>query len=541
MTDAVPPRSAPPALQLADAIGISLFCVLLLIVSYFRSRHCMFWSDEIMGWFVLRQPTWHDLLHLWNAGIDSSGIWFYVLGRPWVAIFGASEISLHEFSAAGLAASGAILWIVARRFYSILPVAATIVFVFSASLGLSWQLANGRTYGVFLLANSLVIYLLFHGENPRFGRPSPLFLVASFAAYSFLIGSHILGVLYAGFYLAVQLAFDLRGRRFRPVLYLSVALSFLTFLLNLTNLRATIMLGKPVFWTQRPTYLNLLSMGVVFDHRVAYPMIFLLVLVLLSLRYRARRAPVYLLALGFTVLDILLFYYSRFATSIYVNRYTLPFSFISILILSELFTQLKEANTFLPRVRQFFPAVFLLAAAGGFFLHKWQRPWLPFHNYTGPLMAMLPPGLPVIDTDPGSFVEIEFYQHNFLKQPLLFPADRSVALDPRNVVGASGFNEMDNFKSHGLYVDNIVPTSQVLDRYPNFVVITGLYPNMWLPDRILSDPRFSATNYGTYDDGDSVFHIWVVHRVDAPHAQPASIRPSNLQTARPAILSADRF
>jgi hypothetical protein len=113
--------SAPARLGYPDAIGILLLSVLLLSLSYFRSRHRMFWGDEIMGWLVLKQPDWKSLLHLWDAGIDSSGIWYYVFGRPWIALFGASEISLREYSAAGIAATAAILWIAARRFYSILP------------------------------------------------------------------------------------------------------------------------------------------------------------------------------------------------------------------------------------------------------------------------------------------------------------------------------------------------------------------------------------------------------------------------------------
>jgi hypothetical protein len=145
----------------ADAFGISIGIVLLMIASYLRSRHRMFWGDEIMGWFVLKQPSFSSLLHVWYGGMDSSGIFFYVFGRPWMALFGSSEVSLRMYSAAGIAGCFAFIWISARRFYSIWIVAVGTASIFVFSRALYWQLANGRTYGVFMFACAFVVYLLF--------------------------------------------------------------------------------------------------------------------------------------------------------------------------------------------------------------------------------------------------------------------------------------------------------------------------------------------------------------------------------------------
>ena len=49
------PNAAVPPLQLADLLGICLLTATLLILSYFRSRHYIFWGDEIMGWEVVRR------------------------------------------------------------------------------------------------------------------------------------------------------------------------------------------------------------------------------------------------------------------------------------------------------------------------------------------------------------------------------------------------------------------------------------------------------------------------------------------------------
>jgi hypothetical protein len=510
--------SAPARLGYPDAIGILLLSVLLLSLSYFRSRHRMFWGDEIMGWLVLKQPDWKSLLHLWDAGIDSSGIWYYVFGRPWIALFGASEISLREYSAAGIAATAAILWIAARRFYSILPVAAAIGFVFATTSALRWQLANGRCYGLFLLANALVIFLLLRGlqprgEDPNTARPSPLFLLATFAAYGLLAGSHILGILYVAAYLAMQLAFDLHSRRLRPSLYLAAIVpSFAVVLFSHANLRATMAAGKPTFWTSKPALRDFFQLNIVLDRHVVVALFLLFVLVFLRLRKNEQRTPIYLLAIGFGLLDALIFAYSRFTTSIYVDRYLLPFSLLAILLLCELFTQLREATAPFPRLRAASPALFLLLAAAYFFVPSLQRTWFPFPNYTDSLLAKLPPGLPVVDTDGASFVELEFYHHDQLGRCLLFPVDWQVALDPANPGGVSGFHEMDNFKATGLYAASIVPTAEILNQNRDFAVLTTQTPTLWLQRRILSDPRYSVVKFGNFQQDFTNLDIWLVHK-----------------------------
>jgi hypothetical protein len=476
---------APTKLGAVDLIGIILLVAALFVLSYFHSSHRMFWSDEIMGLLVLRQPNWHSLMHLWDAGIDSSGIWFYVLGRPWISLFGASEVSLREFSAFGVAGSLVVLWVTARRYYSVLQVSASIAFVVSASRALNWQLSNGRTYGLFLLANSLVLSLLLAGEEKEHARPSNKFLLATFAAYAFLVGSHILGALYAAGYLGMQIAFDLRSRRFRPWLYLCAICSFGMVLVSRANLLSTAALGKPTFWTSKPALRNLLSSTIVLDKRVVVTVAGLMLLLLLSIRFQPQRDPVYRVLIGFMSLDVVIFSYSRATTSIYVDRYLLPFSLVAILLLCELFCQLREVDTYLPGLRAVAPAVLFLACIPLNFASRYLQTPLPYPDYTTSLLSTLPAGVPVVDTDVGSYVEMEFYHHGSIGRPWFFPLDPEVTLDPSNFGGVSGFHEMDNFKSTGLYADGLVPTDQILNNLHDFVVITHFLPTAWMKRRIL--------------------------------------------------------
>jgi hypothetical protein len=502
---------SPRGLTLADAFCICLLCTILLTLSYFQSRHRMFWGDEIMGLLTLRQPTFSALLHAWRAGLDSSGIWFYVFGRPWITIFGASEISLRFYSAIGMTAAAAVIWIAARRFYSTLAVASAISFVFAASLNMRWQLSNGRTYGIFMLACALVIYLMLRGESEEGTRPGPLFLLATFGAYTLLTGSHILGVLYAGSFLAIQVALDLNTRCFRPTLYGAAALSLLITLFSHANLQATAALGKPSFWTVRPSLHDLINSPGVLDAQLCIVIQALILLCLLIFQFRRQRTPVYILLTGFLGLDLLFFVISRVSTSIYVDRYMLPFNLAAILLICELLTQVKEAKTPYPFLSLVVPILVLVLAARYFFLPHLQRTWLPYPDYTQNLITQLPPGLPVIDSDVDSFVELEFYHHNDIGHDFAFPVDWESALDPSNTGGVSGFHEMDNFKTLGIYSDDIRPSSDLLSRHGDFAVLTSPTPTAWLQRRILSDPRFSVHHYSTVAGGAYPIDIWLVH------------------------------
>ena len=496
-------------LQLADYVGIACLVIVLLATSYLRSRHTMFSADEIMTLFVLRRPTFHSMLEAWRAGIDSGGIWFYVLARPWIFFFGATEISLRLFSASGIAGAAAVTWPAARRYYSVLPVGAAISFVFASTHVLRWQLACARTYGVFLLAAALVLYVTIRGQEIE--RPSLAFLAATFAAYVFLMGSHILGILYVGAFLGLQLLLDFRSRRFRPLLYCCASASIAVALFSLPNLRATAALGKPTFWSVPPSVKSLLTLSGAIDHRVTGALAFLALIVLLHFKLQRRRELVYLLTGSFLVLDFILFVYSHVTTSIYVDRYMLPFNLVAVFLLCELLTQMEEANAPFEWIRHRFPYLFIVLAGAGFVVPRLQRPWYPLHDYTERLAAILPPSLPIVDADPGTFVEMEFYRHDVLDRRLMYPVDWPVALDPEATGGVSGPHELDNLKAVGFHAVDILPTLDIFQAQKDFIVLSA-GPNIWLKRRIFSDPRFVATKISSFPiEIEPPIDVWVVH------------------------------
>ena len=492
------PENAPSRLGIADAVGIICLVCALMVVSYLRSRHCMFWGDEIMGYEVLTQPTFAKLLLLWRHGIDSGGIWFYVLARPWIGLFGATEVSLRMFSAATICGSVTVLWLAARRRYELLPVAASIITVYALMQPLRWQLANGRTYGLVMLAFALVNYLHLRGEDDDQTKPTPLFLLATFGAYSVLVGSHTLGLLYLCAMLGTQLALDLSRRRMRWSLYLAAVLSVWVVFISRANLLATAAIARPSFWTPKPTFRGLLVTQGLLGRQLTYAVLFLFVLALPFLRKRASRRAIYVILACFVALDLAMYFVSLYTTSIYSTRYLLPLAVAVIYIACELFTLVREADFRWSRLRVWLPAVYIFGALISLFVHRFEPRLLPTPDYTGDLVALLPAGYPIIDPDVETFVSLEFYQHQKVGGRIKFPTDWQVAMDPAREGGVSGFHEMDNWHDMGLYTDDIVPTADALAGKKDFLVVVSPSSLIWVQRRILANPQYEVEPFATF-------------------------------------------
>ncbi|MGI4831528.1 MAG: hypothetical protein ACRYFU_25595 [Janthinobacterium lividum] len=511
--------SAPGRL---DALGIALLASVLLAFSFIQSHERIFWGDEIMGNLVLNAGSWAAFLARWRAGIDSSGFWFYVFAKPWEWIFGPSELSLRLFSATGIATAAGLIWITARRFYTLPVVAASVGLIFLEINTLRWQLSNGRCYGVFMAAFALVLFLIFHGEAERYRRPSLPFLLVSAVAYDILAGSHILGMLYAGALLAMQISLDLRARRPRIPLYVAAVVGIVAIVLfSIPNIQSTTALGKPVFWTAFPRYLDLLCITDLTDNPVRRLALALVVMTFIFWRLHRARATVYWVLLGFLVLDLLLFVLSRFTTSIYVDRYLLPFCFALVLLFAELLTQLAEAAVPHARLRRLAPwCLLLICAATMSYAHPFP---LPVLDYTQSLLNAMPPGLPVVDTDVANFVEMEHYHHGRFNRPFLFPIDPGITADPGNLGGVSGFHEMDNFRKLGLDTPDLQPTDAILSRYPHLLVVTAAVPTTWLAKRILDTHQYAVQDLGPAP-GLQPMHLWEAERRSASPISPAPLR-----------------
>ena len=502
-----------------DALVVGAFVVYLLILSYLRSRSTMFWSDEVMGWLVLHSPSPSAFLQRWWSGLDSSGIFYYIFAFAWQHVFGESELALRLFSTAGVIACFVLLWMTARRFVSVGIATIALPLIFSSNNVVLWQLANARTYGFFIAASALAGYA-FVLAAPRRTLTRSLLLL-TFFAHLMLVGSHILGILYSGALLAGLVAQDLFFRIRRPKLYLSVAAAWLLEILNWPNLKATSAVGKPSFWTERPPLPYLVRGFFDLSPHTESLMLGAIAVVLAAWLARRKlgaadslldpeRSPMYFLIGSFYAVNVAMFVVSRITTSIFVDRYLLPMTLATALLLCELLVRCTawiSGNRILWRVVLAVCLIQVLLAGRKFMRMQWE---ISQPNFTGKLLSYVPSNTPVLCTSVGIFAEFIYYQHAHAE--VYTYIDWPVQLEEAKTGGGvSGMHEMENWKADGVYSDHIMPTKEFLDRFRDFDVLTMPGDHLWLDWRVGNNPHYKVTLTKTFDAGLYHFELWKVH------------------------------
>lgn len=493
---------APQPLGRTDVLLLLLSFVLLMLMSYIRSRGRIFWGDEIMGWEVTRQPTFHRLWEVWSAGNDSSGIWFYVFARPWMTLFGASELTMRMFSAFGMSVSFILTWLCARRYFRWQVVAAVLPLVYLVNRMVVWQYGNGRTYGVLLTAAALCSYALLRTDpkEPDAERAGPLLL--TLGGMLLITGSHILGPLYWGVFFAGFLARDIYFRVFRPKIYLAALLGLSVFPVGWRNLRSTMALGKPTYWTEKPHFVDIFS-GLDLYVRLTGVVMLVSLLLMLLVWWRTRSSPrpepllapsraSFYFVLGVPLfLILLMFVLSRVSTSIFVDRYLMPVLLFDCLFLCEAISRVWDAAPLVRPVRLAVGGLAVLAVASVYGYDLRHEMALPTRDYTASFLQAIPSGEPIIITDVSHFMDLVFYRSH--ERQLIIPVDWSVQLDPAfGDGGASPEHELDNWRNAGIHAENIQTTQQALAGKQHFTVVTDEQHTLWVRRYVLNNPAYVA-------------------------------------------------
>lgn len=90
-------------MKLREAILLTVAsCIVCLGLSFYYSHDRLLWSDEILGWMLVPDPSWRHMLYAWRHGADGGGIVFYLMARDWLLAFGESTTAFRLFSAAGI-------------------------------------------------------------------------------------------------------------------------------------------------------------------------------------------------------------------------------------------------------------------------------------------------------------------------------------------------------------------------------------------------------------------------------------------------------
>jgi hypothetical protein len=339
-------RAGEILLLACSVISLLASCVLW-------SPHKQPWMDEIFTWKEASDPSLFHLYYAIQHGADGGQPLFYTTVWLWAKVFGAGVLSLRLYSSAAICAALLVTWRAIRRFYGIWASAFGVLFFWGTSGVLLEQNVEARFYGLFLLCVAITVDLYARLVD----RPEPTGRLLAFSCFSqaALVLTHILGVIYSGLILAALMLIDSAKGRLRWKLYGSYAAGWLSLLVWLPAMRASMAAGKPHGWIVMPSITDLrtaylfadslpwlkffklhsLELGFQIVSRTAEVIIYfsLAVVLVFALRRVAnsgwfiisdRRCALLLVAYSLLAAPVVLFVLSHLITPVFVPRYLLP-------------------------------------------------------------------------------------------------------------------------------------------------------------------------------------------------------------------------
>ena len=486
-----------------DLAGMLAGCLYALAITGVLSRGRIFWEDEMLGWMLLRDPSWRHMLLAYNAGADGGGFTFYLTGRAWLHLFGPSELAFRLYSATCFGLAFAVTWAAMRRFYSIGIVAFAISNTWFFSPPFVEHMTEGRFYGLLVLGVSLAVWLAFRLADLQTPTPARFYAI-TFFVHALLTTSHLLGVAFSASLLAATVLLDLLAQRTRPLLYLAGAASWLLLVPERANLRASAAVGKPHFWTKPPRLADVIAVYTGSCKEIALVLAILLLLAgfallrsrnaTASLRagYAARR-PVYVITGVLLLVPAAFYAEGLIGIWLFNDRYLLPITVAVAYGTAELL-QIVRSQRILSPLR--LPPLLRLAspwAAGLVFLAAmlfWDLKHLRNfsespRDYTAQLTALLPRGMPVVCEDAFSFTDLIGRQHAS-GVPYVYLLDWQGSLSPSAPrLEVTQFHLMENWRTVGYFSGSIEPIDEFLQRNEAFLVVHAEpYPPNALPPEI---------------------------------------------------------
>jgi hypothetical protein len=468
----------------ADGYWLIPSILLLIAVPLYCARGRIFWEDEMLGFLLLRDPSFHHMITAWLQGADGGGFSFYLTGRLWFDLFGSSVRSFRMYTEVCFAVGFIISWVTMRRFYAASIVTLAWLSIWLVSPVLIQHLAEGRFYGLFMVAVALAIYMCVLANERRQIRP--LLYLGIFLANALLITSHLLGVVYS-FCVVVSMVWLDRDRgRLRPKLYLVAMASWLLLIPSLPAIRASGRVGKPFFWTTQPDWVTFVSNYTGFTLKLGIPIAILLVTIgiVLAARksllktmergYRERR-PIYVVGLLLFLIPVVFYFEGFFGPALCISRYLQPVALATVYLVAELITiGLSIIPTSLRTNGALKVAVWTIFFAC---VVVYDFRYRPHHtglerDYTQALTQSLPQGIPVVCEDAFSFTEIISRQHD---SPVLYTylLDWKNSLLPQSPrLEVTQYHLMENWKKVGYFSGSIQYAASFFREHPEFYIIS---------------------------------------------------------------------
>jgi hypothetical protein len=533
------PESQP--LSSVDVMLMVAGFALPLVIAYVFGRHRLLWEDEVLGWKLVSDPSWRHMVYARNLGADGGGFSFYVTCRLWFNLVGASALTFRLYSAICIGLAFCVTWTVVRRFYSTGITAFALFNTWFLCPLIVIHMAEGRFYGLMLLGTALVLWITVKLASDR-GPAKAYSYVLLFVLNGFLVTTHLLGIVYSGSYLLALILLDRLSYRWRPLLYLSAASSWLLLIADRTAIRAAAAAGKPWFWVAPPTVKQFLAAYIAFSREMAA----VLLVLFLGVAWRCwqrrgyrtdlrealqARPEVYVIVFVLLIVPVEFVVASKVGTPIFLNRYLLPVSIAQMFLLAEAL-QLLGLQDLMARIThgsrrgmvwiQITASVcFGVVLLCGVFLYI-QKGALGLSDDANAVTARMPSDEPVVCEDGIAFLAMMGPNPPKVQCTYVLDWQHSVSKDaPRGEV--SEYHLLESWKRANYAPGHIRYLDEFLKDEPQFLVlhdvvkpVPGVMPVVGNPlvERFSQSPQYQVEMYsrGVVTKDEPERDLWLVCR-----------------------------
>ncbi len=447
--------------------------------------------DEVFTWQLVTDPCLRHMISAIADASDGAPPLYHTCLWLWSRAVGTSDLSLRLFSATCIAGAALATFDALRTRWST-PIAWVACWSAFFSCGLvAVHNLEARFYGLLLFITALALRQS-SLVNPL---PSgPLRLIVAGVVHAALAWTHLFGLLYSGFLVAVEALLGPTSRPDRLRRFAAATCGWATFLIWWGPLQNQMATAKPHFWIPMPTLGDSL---LAFGNGMAFPLTLVPFLLVWwpkpGKRHRARNIRLEISALdvlsaswAFGV-PLLLVAFSCLIFPVYLPRYTIP-GLLGVAILLARFgdwlardhqTETAESPS---RQRMLFLGMLPVLA---FFLPSGLK--LRYEDPIAAQLASAPPDLPIVAENAFQYLHAWRYHRN---REVWYPLDKESAVTSPCAGELTYWYLLSAIRRN--YLEHRIESwDAIIYRWPQFVVIRSpLQPLNWYATRVELDPRF---------------------------------------------------
>src|SRR6266478_1995995 len=525
------------------ALAVGSLIVSCMIVSSKR----YFWMDELQTYLLLGDHSFRHMMIAFGDKFTNVPPLYFILGWLWARAFGVTELSLRLFTTLGMSVACFVTWITLRRNYRFWPTVIGTLGAFCVADLVLAQNAEARMYGLFLAVCALGV-LEFDVIN-RKQYCSTATLLVNALIHAAIVQTHLFGIIYSG---AILGAFIIRDRFFnvfRPRVYLSIVVGWLSLIPYIPTFLNQAEAGNPRSWIPVPD-LNQLTSVLVPSASPFLSVVIILLFIIAAIRFAfkaitsrnqelanaqatsATEVSLRILAFLFLAVPLCVWIVSRTIKPLFVPKYMIPVTLAWAILLAYLASNIIERGKLqLPETLGRKLASVALSALAIIFLFRPITYARSLLNESFPAINDSNYGyrdLPIVTTHSHDFVKRFHYSPE--RERYFFVLDWEAALDVRSgLFGPQEYKTMEALKRDylELFDDHIVQLSDFLVQNDRFLVLADqpyrprwsaqdFHRPRWLETRIENNPGFKTTTLGMVDGR----RLLLVQKVVAGYGDP---------------------